>query len=205
MVTIESSKFMMAWKRDFIFDFLIHLTDDGNLAYHSLLPMEVHSTAYSTMRLVTKQAFLPHTVSFCDLTCSQWIALIIMQLLTINYVNDLHKYLANPSQLTRNLIHMLLEKSKNGFSNPSTVQDPNSIRQKTSILFLYEIVSVGFLSLHTCLLLHCFDDTCEWDDVQWMSLANSKVVCGRWHTEVSTAWCNVLKSYFPGKLSNLCK
>jgi len=53
----------MCWISFVQFGFITYLTDDGNLAYHSLLPIEVHSTAYSTMRLVTKQAFLPHTVS----------------------------------------------------------------------------------------------------------------------------------------------
>jgi len=39
-------------------------TDDLTLAYHSLLPMEVHGTLYSSLRLVTNTADIPlHTVS----------------------------------------------------------------------------------------------------------------------------------------------
>ncbi|KAK2177709.1 hypothetical protein NP493_583g02001 [Ridgeia piscesae] len=39
----------------------IDIEDDLNLAYHSVLPIEVHGTNYSPMRLQTKQFPTPHT------------------------------------------------------------------------------------------------------------------------------------------------
>jgi len=38
------------------------LTDDLNLAYHSLLPLEIHGANYATMRLVSKQGYIPQMV-----------------------------------------------------------------------------------------------------------------------------------------------
>ena len=37
--------------------------DDLNLAYHSVLPLEVHGANYSQMRLLNKQVTVPQTVS----------------------------------------------------------------------------------------------------------------------------------------------
>lgn len=39
------------------------LADDLNLAYHSLLPLEIHGANYATMRLVSKQGYIPQMVS----------------------------------------------------------------------------------------------------------------------------------------------
>jgi len=44
--------------------------DDVTLAYHSLLPMDVHGTQYSKLRFVTEHSNLPlHTVSIVHTVC----------------------------------------------------------------------------------------------------------------------------------------
>ena len=46
------------------FSSLIHFnSDDVNLAYHTLLPLEVHGATYCNMKLLTKQCYMPQTVS----------------------------------------------------------------------------------------------------------------------------------------------
>ena len=38
-------------------------SDDLNLAYHSVLPLEVHGANYCNMKLLTKQCLAPQMVS----------------------------------------------------------------------------------------------------------------------------------------------
>ena len=38
------------------------VSDDLNLAYHSILPLDVHGANYATMKLITKQYAVPQMV-----------------------------------------------------------------------------------------------------------------------------------------------
>ena len=42
--------------------YVLSFADDLNLAYHSVLPLEVHGANYGAMRLLTKQCLTPQMV-----------------------------------------------------------------------------------------------------------------------------------------------
>ena len=50
----------MIW--ELVFKYIYISTDDLNLAYHSILPLEVHGANYCSMRLLTKQYSAPQMV-----------------------------------------------------------------------------------------------------------------------------------------------
>ena len=56
------------------------IVDDLNLAYHSVLPLEVHGANYCNMRLLTKALTAPQMVSYTRHIYSTWFHLLQIEI-----------------------------------------------------------------------------------------------------------------------------